>query len=87
MSYQLKLQVRAVWEAYERAGAPGSYESYLDSFYANHSNEHTFYSREVRNALKKDVTGDNMRRRLRKKLKEKREAQVKAAEEALLKKL
>ena len=86
-TYQLKLQVRAVWEAYERSGTTEPYADYLESFYANHDNAHIHYSREVRNQLKKDVTGDNMRRRLRKKLQAKRDAEAKAKEEALLKQL
>ena len=86
-TYQLKLQVRAVWEAYERSGTTEPYEDYLESFYANHDNAHIHYSKEVRNQLKKDVTGDNMRRRLRKKLQAKRDAEAKAKEEALLKQL
>ena len=87
--YQLRYQVQDIYEAYLREGQPEqqSYEEYLESFYFRHNNSHTAQSREVRCMLSKNMKTDNMRRRLRRKLQQKREAQAKAQEEELLKKL
>ena len=87
--YSLRYQVQDVYEAYLREGQPDqqSYQEYLESFYFTHDQSHTAQSREVRCMLEKNMGKDNMRRRLRKKLQQKREAQAKAAEEQMLKKL
>ena len=87
--YQLRRQVAGIYEAYQLEGRPDqqSYQEYLESFYINHTNEHTAVSREVRSMFSKDIGKDNMRRRLRRKLKEKRDRQAKEAEEQMLRKL